>query len=259
MNIEFWRLAETIREKSKGKPILFVVNPGNWGDALIRAGSIEFFNHFNIPFEELLLRDKSGLKRNWRLLKAKLKGQLVVISGGGAWCGHYSHLSKSVQGIQNRFSFDNILVLPSTYEKPFDIKNVCFFRRDKFQSKEAMPGATFCHDMAFFLPRYKIAPNCSTKEQSQFFRTDVESSNKITLTPDNRDLSAEGTELDPIAPFFEALTEYKVINTDRLHVSIGASLLGLEVNLREGSYFKNQAIYKSSLNEYFPKNKICGK
>jgi len=255
MKLEFYGLAQTIRKLAKDKPVTFIVNPGNWGDALIRAGTIEFFNHFNIAYSEIFLREENSLKRNALLLQAKAKNQLLVISGGGAWCSHYSHLAESVKGIQSRYSFDNILVLPSTFDKPFDIPGVQFYRRDKFESKVAMPGADFCHDMAFFLPEFSFS-NKNAKNEGQFFRTDVETSNKITLTADNHDLSCDGNETDGVYEFFSYLANYKVVNTDRLHVSIGASLLGLKVNLNEGCYFKNQAIYRSSLKDFFPNTKF---
>lgn len=251
MKLEFYGLAQTIRKLAKNKPVTFVVNPGNWGDALIRAGTIEFFNHFNIDYREIFLREENSIKRNALLLRAKAKNRLLVISGGGAWCSHYSHLAESVKGIQARYSFDNILVLPSTFDKPFEIPGVQFYRRDEYESKTAMPNAEFCHDMAFFLPEFSFS-NKVLKKQGQFFRTDVETSNKITLTADNHDLSGDGNETGGVYAFFRYLVNYDEVNTDRLHVSIGASLLGLKVNLYEGCYFKNQAIYKSSLQPFFP-------
>lgn len=49
------------------------------------------------------------------------------------------------------------------------------------------------------------------------------------------------------------LEEYKVVNTDRLHVAILASLLGKEVNFYPNSYYKNEAVYNYSLFNRYPK------
>jgi exopolysaccharide biosynthesis predicted pyruvyltransferase EpsI len=40
--------------------------------------------------------------------------------------------------------------------------------------------------------------------------------------------------------------------TDRLHVAIASSLMGKEVHLYAGSYFKNKEVFLSTLKEYFP-------
>ncbi len=52
------------------------------------------------------------------------------------------------------------------------------------------------------------------------------------------------------------LEEYKVVNTDRLHVAILASLLGKEVNFYPNSYYKNEAVYNYSLFNRYPKNML---
>lgn len=249
MNLEFLHLGEVIRRLADGKPVLYISNPGNWGDALIRAGSLAFFNKFHISYEELPLVGGT-IVNNARLLKAKLRDQLVVVAGGGAWCSHYSHLANSISRMQERFAFSRVLVLPSTYDREYNIKNVTFFRRDEVISKDNMPKANFCHDMAFFLGNITTSKTPENKE-GYFFRTDVEASGKNKLRSDNVDLSANGNESDDISGFFSYLSNYETINTDRLHVSIAGSLLGRNVRLYEGSYLKNKSIYLSSMKEKY--------
>jgi exopolysaccharide biosynthesis predicted pyruvyltransferase EpsI len=52
------------------------------------------------------------------------------------------------------------------------------------------------------------------------------------------------------------LEEYKVVNTDRLHVAILASLLGKEVNFYPNSYYKNEAVYNYSLLNHYQKRAL---
>ncbi|MDN4504251.1 hypothetical protein QX776_17720 [Alteromonadaceae bacterium BrNp21-10] len=250
MRLEFYGLAENLLSLSNNKPIIYVSNSGNWGDALIHAGTVAFFKHFEIPYVELPVTH-SSLKRNLMLTKAKLKNQLIVLAGGGAWCDHYSHLGTAAKNIMDRYNFKNIVVLPSTYDKPFNIDGFTFYRRDEYESKTFMPHATFCHDMAFFLEPLLLT-SVPTKAVANVFRIDVESKGKIQLPEDNYDLSIMGTEHDGIFGFFDYLSKFETINTDRLHVSIGASILGKKVNLYEGSYFKNRAIFLSSLKAIYP-------
>jgi exopolysaccharide biosynthesis predicted pyruvyltransferase EpsI len=44
--------------------------------------------------------------------------------------------------------------------------------------------------------------------------------------------------------------KYKKIDTDRLHVAIGATLLEKKVTLFPNSYYKNKAVYDYSLRKF---------
>lgn len=247
---QFDALASTINTLSSGKPVIYMANPGNWGDALIRAGTLAFFTKYEIPFIEIKLKEDSFLRRNLLFLKAKLTGQLVIAGGGGAWCEHYPQFANTITNLQHKFNFSKLIVLPSTYDKKYDISNVLFYRRDEFESKQAMPNSVFCHDMAFCLVGSYQAQQ-AIEESLNAFRTDIEANGDITLSTDNLDLSSKGNELKDVTPFFAELNKYHTINTDRLHVCIAGSILGKVVNLHAGSYFKNEAIFKSSIKGKF--------
>lgn len=254
MRIEFYGLAEKIKNLANKKSIIYVGNDGNWGDALIHKGTIAFFRHFNIKYYELPVTC-SPLKRNIILLKAKLFGQLVVLSGGGAWCGHYGQMARATENMMRRYAFRNFVVLPSSYDKTYNIEGVDFYCRDRFESQSNMPHAIFCHDMAFFLEPLScnVIPD---KKIAYSYRVDIESRGEIDLPEENYDLSSKGKHNDGVYDFFGYLSNFETINTDRLHVSIGASMLGKNVNLSEGSYFKNNAIYKSSIKSYYPNTRF---
>ena len=42
-----------------------------------------------------------------------------------------------------------------------------------------------------------------------------------------------------------------IIHTDRLHVAILACLLHKRVHFYKGGYFKNEAVFRSSMRDYF--------
>jgi exopolysaccharide biosynthesis predicted pyruvyltransferase EpsI len=111
-----------------------------------------------------------------------------------------------------------------------------------------VPGARFCHDMAFFLDLPPITPVAA---QGRFFRTDRESLGQ-GLPEGNRDISFEGTEVTPIQGFFDAIGQFETVHTDRLHVAIVAALLGRRTHLYANGYHKNAAIFRSSLAPFYP-------
>ena len=86
------------------------------------------------------------------------------------------------------------------------------------------------------------------------FRVDVEKTN-IAIPEDNLDisdlfeLSSCQADLALLAThrFLAYINQFEVINTNRLHVAIAATLLGKRVNLYGNNYFKIKAIYDYSL------------
>ncbi len=236
---EFFRLGELMREECREAPIYYCANPGNWGDALIRQGTLKFFRDFEIEYTELTNR-----KRVWII--PAIKGGTVIFGGGGGWCPHYNHSIKIVNKLRYRF---RVIVLPSTYAQYYPIPNTLFFCRDLFESKVNMPDAIFCHDMAFYIGAMKSLPGSGT---GYFFRVDKESSGRIRIPENNVDLSLKGWHYSDVEPFFEEIARHEVIYTDRLHVGIAACLLGRELHLFPGSYFKSRAIFDSSIRGRFP-------
>ena len=105
-----------------------------------------------------------------------------------------------------------------------------------------VPKHFFCHDMAFYL---------FDKITSENFRTDRESFGKQNYIALNMDISLWGNEITPIAPFIKKIDEFDIIHTDRLHVAILACLLHKRVHFYKGGYFKNEAVFRSSMRDYF--------
>ena len=251
----FLLLKNIIHDKALNKSIYYLANPGNYGDGLIREGTLDFFKEIGLEYRELYLTKSRDFPRgnqfHWRRSrhwkKACKNGGLLIFGGGGAWCHLWDH-SKIVETLANAFE---VIVLPSTYEKRYAIDNVTFFRRDEEESKVSMPKSIFCHDMAFYLSKRTFTGSSVSSGIGYFFRSDAESAGQVSIPDNNRDISTEGNSLTPVQGFINAISSFHEIHTDRLHVSIAAALLNKKVHLYAGSYFKNKAVFKASLKPYF--------
>jgi len=242
MRKEFLLLEKIIKEKTKNGKIYYLHNSGNYGDSLIRYGTMKFFQDINLNFKQI--KTFNLLRTEWWPTLIKPNATLIF-AGSGAWCKFYNR-EAFIKKISKRFK--NIIILPSTFEITPNIPNAIFFRRDNYESKENVPSSIFCHDMAFYIGSIESEKG---NGKGYFFRKDIESLNKVNFIPQNIDISLKGNHLTPIFDFINEISKYEIIYTDRLHVAIGASLLKKEVHLFPNSYFKNKAIYLSSLKPFY--------
>lgn len=249
---EFSKLANYIKYNSGNLNIVYVPGTGNWGDGLIHSGQVEFFKYFGINVYHI---SRIELVKKLKILNKNEKDiffneWLLIQGGGGAWCQHWN-ISDFVRYYCD--FFNRIIVMPSTYELP-KIKqnksNITYFARDKFLSKETIPESIFCPDMAFFLkpPRFLKS---SVFEEGNFFRTDKEKNDLQVIPKNNIDISLKGNEMSSTYMFFKNLDQFNLINTDRMHVAIAASLLNKKTNLYPGNYRKIDSVYYSSIDKYF--------
>ncbi|MCR2273802.1 hypothetical protein NSX50_24400, partial [Salmonella enterica] len=74
----------------------------------------------------------------------------------------------------------------------------------------------------------------------------------------NWDISLLGNSFTSPEGFYDIVSRFRVIYTDRLHVAIAGSMLGRDVFLLEGNYRKNIGVYKSSLKYKCNKTKYIG-
>jgi len=224
-------------------------NTGNWGDGLINEGTQRFFSYFDIPFKTI--RSLEDLR--WPFIRDKL----FVYGGGGAWCSYWRQGPDKV--VRATKKFRRVIVMPSTYEGSYDIPGTTLYCRDRFQSLSNNRHAKFCHDMAFFINALESTDgNKNGNGIGHFFRTDKESAGEIDIPKSNIDLSLKGSHETVASGFFEQLLPYEIIETDRLHVAIAACLLGKKVKIYPGGYFKNEAVYHSTLKEFYPQCKFIG-
>lgn len=241
MKEEFSRLGEILHLQCKSRPVYYLANRGNWGDALIRYGTVKFFKDIKLNYREIKHNKRS------KVIPCILGGT-VIYGGGGAWCSLWNGAAKAVSSLSKRFT---VIVLPSTFETSYTFRNTSFHVRDQFQSQANMEGANFCHDMAFYIGE-DFYDGTKGNGNGYFFREDKESAGKVPLKKENQDLSPLGRQTSPVNNFFTAISNFSVIFTDRLHVAIAACLLKKEVHFYPGSYFKNYAVYLSSIKDHFP-------
>ncbi|MEM8653482.1 MAG: polysaccharide pyruvyl transferase family protein [Pseudomonadota bacterium] len=239
-------LADDLLKLASGKPIVEILNSGNWGDALILAGQDKFFADIGVKVERIPVQKLSRTKGRKVLLRRYLKRRHAIFTGSGALRKHYL---RPEQFLAASRQFTKVLVMPSSY--PFmidhDPKHMTFWRRDHLESVDAMPGAKFCHDLAFYL---QPAAREVSQKVGLFFREDVERAS-FAIPEGNIDISAEQTHTFDIEPFFDRVGACKVIHTNRLHVGIAGTLLGREVHLYPSANSKLEAVFQASIRPHY--------
>lgn len=242
----FDNLARVIRERSAGRQVIFLPNPGNFGDGLIRHGAKRFLYDYRIPHTEILL-GRGSARYFLAPYLARRSRYLFVYSGGSAWGNNYRH-AEDICTFISKFT-DNLVVLPSTFYHSAPKVRGSLFRRDAFESKDACPRSLFCHDMALYLMAKQLKYDFGPPEipVGYAYRRDRESSHRFEEAEDNIDISALGNHTSNGEDFLREIARYETIVTDRLHIGIGAAMLGRRVQLHSGNDYKIRAIYRTSL------------
>jgi hypothetical protein len=249
----FALLAERLRTALGRRHLIFMQNIGNFGDALIRYGTLRFFEDLGLSFTGF------DMERPRQKVVCLLAGAidrladrfLFVYSGNGAWSPATDCAYRYVRR-QRKFT-RNLFVLPTTYAAGRMNFDFPAFARDRFQSTDFLQGGPFCHDMAFYLALVapeRLLPNRrpATKKTGFMFRIDREKrGHGMETWPRNHDISAHGGHRSDPQEFLRYIDQFEHILTDRLHVAIGGALLDKKVTLLSGNYFKIKAIYDSSI------------
>lgn len=181
------------------------------------------------------------------------RGELAIISGGGAWSRRYNEFMPEALAIAEQ-RFERVIVLPSTFEVSEDrvraaLENTSatVFAREleSFGQIQGLCRAKLAHDCSFFadLSEYD-APG---EGELNAFRLDDESLELRPVPPGNDDISETAESLES---WLRAIERHAVINTDRAHVMIAGALMGKEVNYAPSSYFKVEAIAQFALGDY---------
>lgn len=249
MLTEFEQMAADLKAKAQGREVVYIPNPGNFGDGLIRYGAKQFLSDFDIPHIELNV----GYARvKYQLAPYLLKRDryFFIYGGGGAWCEAYS-FGRDYCRFISRFT-DRLAVLPSTYALGDLPRRGLMYRRDKAESATRNPASRFCHDMALYVACRKAGQRSAypraTQKVGVFMRTDKEGRFPVSELPDtNVDISRSGDHMSNGDDFLNAIAQYELIYTDRLHVCIAACIVGRRVKLVTGNYFKIRRIFEASI------------
>jgi len=230
-------------DKYKNTSVDFFRFPGNYGDSLIWHGTKILLSSLNIS-EHCV--DISSSKNN----------DVLFIDGGGNLVDYYSDVKDFL--IKKPGLYREIIILPHTIfgEEQIEVLNnvsskLTIFCRERVSVKFLEDGLThgevyLWHDCAF----YNIfTPISAGKGTLNAFRSDQESI--LNLKPEqNIDISYNGYATKPLDEFIKIIQQYEYVNTDRLHVAIGATLLGKQVKLYPNSYYKNKAVFDYSLRKF---------
>jgi exopolysaccharide biosynthesis predicted pyruvyltransferase EpsI len=266
--------------QNKDKFITAVQPGGNNGDYLIYKG-------LNKRLKQLGIQYRDGVS------KTAGRKNIILIQGGGnmgdLWGNGVSLLRKMISG----YTYP-IIVAPQSYYFTVtnfsDVfkgvkREIHLFCRERSSysilKKMQLPSNVKIHvsdDTAFYMTKEDFADisphQIEGKEGKEYvllcFRTDKESSlgdlgnmrSKITdifqkiLGDTNVGIVEKDISISiPFNDFVGYVKGAKVVVTDRLHVSILASILEKPVILFSNSYFKSKAVYEYSL-KHFPYTKF---
>lgn len=230
-------------DKYKNTSVDFFRFPGNYGDSLIWHGTKILLSSLNILDHYV---DISSPKNN----------DVLFIDGGGNFVDYYSDVKNFL--IKKPALYREIVIFPHTIfgEKQIEIlnnisSNLTVFCREKVSAKflenRLTHGEVYLwHDCAFY-NKFSQIPTGSGILNA--FRSDIESILN-TRSESNNDLSYSGYATKPLDEFIEVLQKYTQVNTDRLHIAIGSTLLGKQVKLFPNSYYKNKAVFDYSLKKF---------
>jgi exopolysaccharide biosynthesis predicted pyruvyltransferase EpsI len=180
---------------------------------------------------------------------------VLLIDGGGNFVDHYNDVRDFL--IKKSGLYDEIVILPHTIfgERQIEILNnissdLFIFCRERVSVKLLEEGLIhgmvyLWHDCAFY---NKFSQTSAGEGTLNAFRIDKES--LLQTWPANIDISYNGYATKPLGEFIDTLQKFEQVNTDRLHVAIGATLLGKRVRLYSNSYYKNKAVFDYSLKRF---------
>ncbi|SFM72093.1 polysaccharide pyruvyl transferase family protein [Variovorax sp. OV329] len=259
-------------QQFRATPILYLPNPGNGGDSLIAAATYEAFGRAGVRFE-------------LASLDTDVAGRVVVLAGGGNLVPFYSDTRRALDAFLGRAA--RIVLLPHTirgHEPLLErLDQTCtLFARDRasFDHVKAVNPSVdvrLAHDMAFHLDAHAYLRQTSEVERQgsvilemklsacgisaqdierwpsvDLMRQDIESTQVDAASDaDISDLFMLGVNPGEahVAAwcFLRAISLARHVNTDRLHVGIGAALLGVPCTLRDNVYGKNSAVFNHSM------------
>lgn len=259
INYHYQSVESYLKKISSSEELFFVANPGNAGDAAIALGTYHLFDKLGIapwPF------DFNDLPY--------VENKTIIFGGGGNLIeGKYTEMHDAI--IKYLSLNNKCILLPHTIFGYEDIvtkantKNLVIFCRDKISYKLCAIANKFNtrnifldNDMAFSISKEFLKPFIERKGYGIFngFRTDAESSHSIPIPIDNKDISLSWNgaywhdrELARVVveSLLMYLSRFKIVKTDRLHIAILSYLIGKFVYLYPNSYFKNRAVYETSL------------
>lgn len=260
---------DSFLQEFQSAPILYYPNPGNAGDSLIAAATLEAFR-------------RNGVKARAIGLEDAVEGEVVFLGGGGNLIPLYHQMAAAFDAFVGRAR--RLVLLPHTIRGSERVlgrldPTCTIFCRDRPSYNHVLSArpsldVRLAHDMAFHLdaagflrdgrlrrqgaPLWRAKLGASGLDKAalravvNLSRLDVES--RLRIPQSDADIShlfTFGTAPEQARLgawcFLKTISLAARIVTDRLHVGIGAALLGVPCDLYDNSYGKNAAVYEYSL------------
>ncbi|MBM1171282.1 polysaccharide pyruvyl transferase family protein [Microvirga arabica] len=253
----------------------YMPNGGNLGDNLIAAATVQALDASGLDWE-FFRDDERGNTDDRRVFIYGGGGSLVDLYAGGINC--IKHLMKFSRPI---------VVLPQTIRGHSDFwshaPNITVFARDlqsyeyalKFPQLTCLPADDMATNFNMLEPAFaairryhhsmtatapiSIALNAfreddeSRREPDRIRGCSIDLSNLMHPTLKNRADIYTAAVL-----FLMSVSGFRLVRTDRLHVSVAAALVGASVELFDNSYGKNQAVFDFTLRQRFPNIRFMG-
>jgi len=267
--------------------VYYCPNSGNGGDAIIAYGTYQIFNELGIKYKIARLGDNLTNK----IVFYGGGGQLVKLydSYGLRFIQQYHNVAKKLIILPHTINLhkdslgafrENVEIIcrelkSYNYVKQIN-KNINVYLMDdmafninvkkllydgsRIANKVHLDTHYILQLIRFNFGRLTTHFNSTKLNQTlNSFRTDYEKTN-IILPDNNFDISSKFGALTytPQSAFkisFQILNyinKFKIINTNRLHIAIGGTILGKTVNFYPNSYWKNEAVYNYSLKKQYP-------
>jgi len=259
------------------KTVFIFPTPGNAGDSLIHVGIYQAFRRAGIAYR--ILRESDDLE-----------GKTVFFGGGANLVPLYNELRNFILTRSVLSKVARLIILPHTIRGNEDLlekmdDRVTVFCRDPESYLHVTKHAStkhvyldhdmalhidpenFYNDTALYTDLPSLFEHTTSKANFKFgsdfdhavgkyFRTDGETAGG-GLPPGNLDISKLfefGTWPENAHKaswcLLEAVRRVGIVETDRLHVAIGSSILGKNCRFYDNSYGKNETIYLHSVRKY---------
>ena len=257
-----------------GETVCLYPNPGNAGDALILVGTIEALARAGVAWD--LVRPGDDVA-----------GRTLLLGGGGNLVPPYGEMASALRTFVDTDPA-RIVVLPHGIRDHHDEMALLrsgdtVFCRDRvaFEHVRRHTDASVRleHDMAFHLDAEMLLDRGGRDPDAvafleerlaehgwslgrlrdrpvvRFNRIDVERRSDSSETDIDLSFHLIHTDVDSISwvdawALLRCIESARTIATDRLHVALGAALLGVPVQLSSNSYDKNLAVFETSLSRF---------
>lgn len=225
------RFSDVLPKLVRGSSVSYVPNKGNLGDALIAAATAQVFTRLGISDSP--------------------SAPVIFVAGGGGLAPYNTCLTRSLRRIPRD---RRVIIGPSTVSAHWDLlrsfQNLILMARDDMTMKLAKLNRVACvfsHDAAFEFD-YPEVP--VTSDHMTVMRGDKEKTSS-----GSNDISTQEdrwwglTDSHDSAMNFVTRINAAYVSTNRLHVAIAAACMGRETELLPNSYFKNRAVFETSLSK----------